>query len=40
MKENDEYGFCEIPPSGFKIISKPMCDGRQGGGIALIFKEN
>ena len=40
LKENDEYGLREIPPSGFKIISKPRCDGRQGGGIALIYKEN
>ena len=29
-----------ILPPGFKIISKPRCDGRQGGGIALIYKEN
>ena len=40
LKEDDEYGLCEIPPLGFKIISKPRCDGRQGGGIALIYKEN
>ena len=40
LKEDNEYGLCEIPPLGFKIISKPRCDGRQGGGIALIYKEN
>ena len=40
LKEDDEYGLHEIPPPGFKIISKPRCDGRQGGGIALIYKEN
>ena len=40
LKEDDEYGSHEIPPPGFKIISKPRCDGRQGGGIALIYKEN
>ena len=40
LKENDEYGLHAIPPSGFKIISQPRCDGRQGGGTALIYKEN
>ena len=40
LKEDDEYGLREIPPPGFKIISKPRSDGRQGGGIALIYKEN
>ena len=40
LKEDDEYGLHEIPPPGFKIISKPRCDGRQGGGIALIYKGN
>ena len=40
LKEDDEYGLCEIPPLGFKIISKPRCDGRQGGGVVLIYKEN
>ena len=39
MKEDDEYVLREIPPPGFKIISKPRSDGRQGGGIALIYKE-
>ena len=39
LKEDEEYGLYEIPPLGFKIISKPRCDGRQGGGIALIYKE-
>ena len=38
MKEDDEYVLHEIPPPGFKIISKPRSDGRQGGGIALIYK--
>ena len=40
LREDDEYGLHEIPPQGFKIISKPRRDGRQGGGIALIYKEN
>ena len=40
LKEDDEYSLHEILPPGFKIISKPRCDGRQGGGIALIYKEN
>ena len=40
LKEDDEYELHEIPPPGFKIISKPRSDGRQGGGIALIYKEN
>ena len=40
LKEDDEYGQHEIPPLGFKIISKPRYDGRQGGRIALIYKEN
>ena len=40
LKEDDEYGLHEIPPLGFKIISKPRCDRRQGGGIALIYKGN
>ena len=33
LKEDDEYGLHELPPPGFKINSKPRCDGRQGGGI-------
>ena len=40
LKENYKYGLREIPPLGFKIITKPRCDGRQGGGTALIYKEN
>ena len=40
LREDDEYRLCEILPPGFKIISKPRCDGRQGGGVALIYKEN
>ena len=40
LKEDAEYGLHEIPSLGFKIISKPRSDGRQGGGIALIYKEN
>ena len=40
LKKDDEYGLCEIPPLVLKMISKPRCDGRQGGGIALIYKEN
>ena len=40
LKEDDEYRLHEIPPLGFKIISKPRCDGRQGGWITLIYKGN
>ena len=40
LKEGDEYRLHEIPPLGYKIISKTRCDGRQGCGIALIYREN
>ena len=40
LKEDVEYGLHKILPLGFKIISKPRCDVRQEGGIALIYKEN
>ena len=40
LKEDDEYGLCEIPPWRYKIICKPRCDGRQGDGIALSYREN
>ena len=40
LKEDDEYVLHDILPPGFKIISKPRCDGRLGRGIALIYKEN
>ena len=40
LKEDDEHGLHEIPSFGYKIISRTRCDGRQGGGIALIYREN
>ena len=40
LKEDDEDGLHEIPPLGYKIISTPWCDGRQGGRTALIYREN
>ena len=31
---------CEVPPSGYNIISHPRPDRRQGGSIVIVFKNN
>ena len=35
--END-LRYKEIPPPGYKILSKPHKSGRKGGGIAVVYK--
>ena len=35
--END-LRYKEIPPPGYKILSKPCKNGKKGGGIAVVYK--
>ena len=35
--END-LRYKEIPPPGYKILSKPHKNGKKGGGIAVVYK--
>ena len=35
--END-LRYMEIPPPGYKILSKPCNNGKKGGGIAVVYK--
>ena len=37
--END-LGFKEIPPPGYKILSKPSKNGKEGGSIAVVYKDS
>ena len=30
----------EIPPQGYKILSKPRSGGRTGGGLALVYRDH
>ena len=39
LKGDSEMAHKSIPLDGYKIISHPRTDGRNGGGIALIYKE-
>ena len=32
--------YKEVPPPGYKILSHPSSDGRRGGGIAIVYKNN
>ena len=39
LKGDGEMACKSIPPDGYKINSHPRTDGRNGGGIALIYIE-
>ena len=39
IKEDDEHSTKEVPPHRYKIISNPRSDGRQGGGIAVVYRD-
>ena len=38
--EKDDEKYKEVPPPGYKILSHPHSDGRRGGGIAIVYKNN
>ena len=38
-KEDDEHSRKEVPPDRYKIISYPRSDGRQGDGIAVVYRD-
>ena len=40
LKPDDVVHPDEIVPPGYDILSKPRCDGRQGGGVALAYKSS
>ena len=41
IKSSDDKNVMkEIPPPGYSIYSHPRQSGRQGGGLALIYKDN
>ena len=39
FKEDDEHSTKVVPPDRYKIISNPRSDGRQGGGIAVVYRD-
>ena len=39
LKEEDEHSAKEVPPDGYKIISNPRSVGRQGGSIAVVYRD-
>ena len=40
LKPDDVIHLDEIDPPGYDILSKPRCDGRHGGGVALAYKSS
>ena len=36
--EENDLRYKEIPPPGYKILSKPHKSGKKGGGIAVVYK--
>ena len=38
--EKDDQKHKEVPPLAYKITSHPCSDGRRGGGIAIVCKNN
>ena len=40
LNDENDLRYKEVPPPGYKILSHPRSDGRKGGGIAVIHKNN
>ena len=38
--EKDDQKYKEVPPPGYKIPSQAHSDGRRGGGIVIVYKNN
>ena len=38
--DKDDQKYKEVPPPGYKILSHICSDGRRGGGIAIVYKNN
>ena len=36
--EENVFRYKEIPPPGYKILSKPHKSGKEGGSIAVVYK--
>ena len=39
LNDKDDLKYKEVPPLGYRILSHPCSDGRQGGSIAIVHKK-